>query len=127
ITDSPLCRACMEADETPTHVLIRCRGVAEQRAAYLGSPASLPEVLGDLGGLLSFWELARLAAVTQRGAVPVALRTTEGSGRPNDRTIILGTLNRSLALLSKKAPEGRADMSLESLKETLASVLLEMR
>ncbi|CAH2232812.1 jg16591 [Pararge aegeria aegeria] len=30
-------------------------GVAEQRAAYLGSPASLPEAFGDLGGLLSFW------------------------------------------------------------------------
>ncbi|CAH2243554.1 jg1601 [Pararge aegeria aegeria] len=55
ITDSPLCRACMEADETPTHVLLRCRGVAEQRAAYLGSPASLPEALGYLGGLLNFW------------------------------------------------------------------------
>ncbi|CAH2217948.1 jg27759 [Pararge aegeria aegeria] len=55
ITDSPLCRACMEADETPTHVLLQCRGVEEQRAAYLGCPASLPEALGDLGGLLSFW------------------------------------------------------------------------
>ncbi|CAH2245066.1 jg15904 [Pararge aegeria aegeria] len=55
ITDSPLCRACMEADETPTHVLLQCRGVAEHRAAYLGSPALLPEALGDLGGLLSFW------------------------------------------------------------------------
>ncbi|CAH2267066.1 jg8330 [Pararge aegeria aegeria] len=55
ITDSPLCRACMEADETPVHVLLKCRGVEEQRAAYLGSPASLPEALGDLGGLLSFW------------------------------------------------------------------------
>ncbi|CAH2211471.1 jg27120, partial [Pararge aegeria aegeria] len=55
IADSPVCKACMEADETPTHVLLRCRGVAEQRAAYLGSPASLPEALGDLGGLLSFW------------------------------------------------------------------------
>ncbi|CAH2260596.1 jg18275 [Pararge aegeria aegeria] len=52
---SPLCRACKEADETPTHVLQQCRGVAEQRAAYLGSPAALPEALGDLGGLLSFW------------------------------------------------------------------------
>ncbi|CAH2243227.1 jg14525 [Pararge aegeria aegeria] len=48
---SPQCRACMEADETPTHVLLRCREVAEQRAAYLGSPASLT----DLDGLLSFW------------------------------------------------------------------------
>ncbi|CAH2217639.1 jg24 [Pararge aegeria aegeria] len=37
LNDSPLFRACMEADETPTHVLLQCRGVAEQRAAYLGS------------------------------------------------------------------------------------------
>ncbi|CAH2246122.1 jg15033 [Pararge aegeria aegeria] len=44
-----------EADETPTHVILRYRGVAEQRAAFLGSPASLPEALGDLSGLLSFW------------------------------------------------------------------------
>ncbi|CAH2265560.1 jg10094 [Pararge aegeria aegeria] len=35
-------------------VLIK-KEVAEQRAAYLGSPALLPEALGDLGGLLSFW------------------------------------------------------------------------
>ncbi|CAH2267998.1 jg8440 [Pararge aegeria aegeria] len=55
ITDSPLCIACMEADETLTHVLLRCSGVAEKRAAYFGSSASLPEALGDLGGLLSFW------------------------------------------------------------------------
>ncbi|CAH2235082.1 jg14561 [Pararge aegeria aegeria] len=55
ITDRHQCRACMEADETPTHVMLQCRGVAEQRTAYLGSPASLPEALGDLGGLLSFW------------------------------------------------------------------------
>ncbi|CAH2268918.1 jg2787 [Pararge aegeria aegeria] len=54
ITDSPLCKACMEADETPIHVMLRCRGIAEQRA-YFGSPASLPEALGDLSGLLSFW------------------------------------------------------------------------
>ncbi|CAH2256629.1 jg19610 [Pararge aegeria aegeria] len=50
-----LFRACMKADETPTHVLLRCRGVAEQRAAYRSSLASLPEAIGDLGGLLSFW------------------------------------------------------------------------
>ncbi|CAH2211220.1 jg23166, partial [Pararge aegeria aegeria] len=35
--------------------MLRCRGVAEQRAIYLGSLASLPEALGDLDGLLSFW------------------------------------------------------------------------
>ncbi|CAH2246940.1 jg9163 [Pararge aegeria aegeria] len=45
---SELVLACMEADETPTQELFRCR-VAEQRAAYLGSPASLPEALGNLG------------------------------------------------------------------------------
>ncbi|CAH2264864.1 jg5701 [Pararge aegeria aegeria] len=55
ITDSLLCSACMEVDETSTHALLRCRGVAEQRAAYLGSPASLPEALGDLSGLLCLW------------------------------------------------------------------------
>ncbi|CAH2238500.1 jg5681 [Pararge aegeria aegeria] len=35
--------------------MLRCHGVAEQRTAYLGSSASLPEALGDLGGLVSFW------------------------------------------------------------------------
>ncbi|CAH2210811.1 jg10195 [Pararge aegeria aegeria] len=69
-TESPLCR---------------CRGVAEQRASYLGTPASLPEALGDLDSQLSFWSL-RLAGVTQRRAVPVALCTKEGSGRPSTET-----------------------------------------
>ncbi|CAH2232604.1 jg14798 [Pararge aegeria aegeria] len=55
ITDSPLCRACMETEETATHVMLQCNGVAEQRAAHLGSSATLHEALGDLGGLLSFW------------------------------------------------------------------------
>ncbi|CAH2224347.1 jg6598 [Pararge aegeria aegeria] len=55
ITDSPLCRACMETEETPIHIMLQCNGVAEQRAARLGSTATLHEALGDLGGLLSFW------------------------------------------------------------------------
>ncbi|CAH2254130.1 jg12110 [Pararge aegeria aegeria] len=55
ITDSPLCRACTETEETPIHVMLQCNGVAEQRAAHLGSSATLHEALGDLGGLLSFW------------------------------------------------------------------------
>ncbi|CAH2255465.1 jg15443 [Pararge aegeria aegeria] len=56
VTDSPLRRACMEADETPTHVMLECTGVAERREVYLRSPATLPEVLGNLGGMLSFWK-----------------------------------------------------------------------
>ncbi|CAH2242955.1 jg27869 [Pararge aegeria aegeria] len=76
----------MKTNETPKHVMLRCKGVAEQGAAYLGSPALLPEALGDLGGLLSFWCELGLAGVTQRGAVPVALRTTEGSSRPSTET-----------------------------------------
>ncbi|CAH2254113.1 jg12106 [Pararge aegeria aegeria] len=40
-------------------LLLQCRRVEEQRAAYLGSSASLPEALGDLGGLLSFWNSNR--------------------------------------------------------------------
>ncbi|CAH2232377.1 jg15315 [Pararge aegeria aegeria] len=81
ITNSPLCRACMEADETPTRVLLRCRGIAQQRATYLGSPASLPEALGDLGGLLSFWSDtagSRTSGTTYKGK--------EGSGRPSTET-----------------------------------------
>ncbi|CAH2269070.1 jg27018 [Pararge aegeria aegeria] len=51
---SCLCITCM--DKTPIYVFLPCHGVAEQqRAAYLGSPTSLPEAIGDLGGLLSFW------------------------------------------------------------------------
>ncbi|CAH2236299.1 jg7062 [Pararge aegeria aegeria] len=45
--------ACMETVETPIHVMLH--GVVEQRAAHLGSSATLHEALVDLGGLLSFW------------------------------------------------------------------------
>ncbi|CAH2266796.1 jg18925 [Pararge aegeria aegeria] len=55
VTDSPLCRACMEKNETPTHVMLECTGVTEQREIYLGSPATIPEVLSNLGGMLGFW------------------------------------------------------------------------
>ncbi|XP_045777884.1 uncharacterized protein LOC123875870 [Maniola jurtina] len=48
-------QACMEVDETPTHVFLECTGVAKQRKRHLGSPTSLDEALGDLGGLLGFW------------------------------------------------------------------------
>ncbi|XP_063630304.1 uncharacterized protein LOC134801617 [Cydia splendana] len=52
--DSPLCRACMEAEETAAHVILECPGVAKYRAQHLGSPGSLPEVVGNIKGLLGF-------------------------------------------------------------------------
>lgn len=54
ITDSPLCRACMESEETANHVLMECPGVATYRATHLGSPGSLQEVIGNVKGLLDF-------------------------------------------------------------------------
>ncbi|CAH2244227.1 jg20171 [Pararge aegeria aegeria] len=45
----------MEENETPTHVMLECTGVTEQREIYLGSPATIPEVLSNLGGMLGFW------------------------------------------------------------------------
>lgn len=54
VTDSPLCRACMEDDETAAHVILACPGVAAYRAKHLGSPRSLPEVVGNIKGLLGF-------------------------------------------------------------------------
>ncbi|CAH2222425.1 jg22222, partial [Pararge aegeria aegeria] len=55
VIGSHLCRKCMEADKTPTHVNLECTGVTDQRKIYLGSPATIPEVLGNLGALLGFW------------------------------------------------------------------------
>ncbi|KAI5634242.1 hypothetical protein NE865_13043 [Phthorimaea operculella] len=54
VTDSPLCRACMEEEETAVHVVLHCKEVATYRAKYLGNPGSIPEALSDLVGLLSF-------------------------------------------------------------------------
>ncbi|XP_063371855.1 uncharacterized protein LOC134660086 [Cydia amplana] len=45
VTDSPLCRGCMETEETASHVVLECSGVAPYRAKHLGSPRDLPEVL----------------------------------------------------------------------------------
>ena len=56
VTDSPLCRGCMEAEETTAHVLLECQGVSSYRAKNLGSPGSIPEVLKNVGGLLKFFE-----------------------------------------------------------------------
>ncbi|KAI5651394.1 RNase H domain-containing protein [Phthorimaea operculella] len=54
VTDSPLCRACMEEEETAAHVVLHCKEVATYRAKHLGNPRSIPEALSDLVGLLSF-------------------------------------------------------------------------
>ncbi|CAH2240417.1 jg16782 [Pararge aegeria aegeria] len=43
----------MEADETPTHVMLECTGVTEQRKIYLGSSATIPEVLSTWA---VFWD-----------------------------------------------------------------------
>ena len=56
ITDSPLCRACMEAEETVAHVLLECTEVAQIRRETLGSPRSLAEALRSLGDLICFWK-----------------------------------------------------------------------
>ena len=56
ITDSPLCRACMEAEETVAHVLLECTGVAQIRKETLGTPRSLADALSRLGGLIGFWK-----------------------------------------------------------------------
>ncbi|CAH2108833.1 unnamed protein product [Euphydryas editha] len=47
VTDSPLCRACLEAEETAAHIILECTGVTTYRARHLGSPRTLSEVIGD--------------------------------------------------------------------------------
>ena len=56
ITDSPLCRACMKTNETPSHVLLECEEVAEQRARTLGNPRTTREACRRFKRMLSFWE-----------------------------------------------------------------------
>ncbi|XP_063536077.1 uncharacterized protein LOC134751034 [Cydia strobilella] len=56
VTDSPLCRGCMETEETASHVVLECSGVAPYRAKHLGSPRDLPEVLLNIKGLIGFLE-----------------------------------------------------------------------
>lgn len=55
-TDSPLCRGCLLAEETPSHVILECVGVEEQRAQILKSPRSLLEACECPRRLLSFWK-----------------------------------------------------------------------
>lgn len=56
VTDSPLCRACLEAEETAAHVLMECTGVADYRAKHLGQSRDLPGIVGNVKGLLAFLE-----------------------------------------------------------------------
>ncbi len=56
ITDSPLCRGCMDEEETAAHVLLECTSVANFRTKHLGTPRSLPEVTSNLKGLVGFLE-----------------------------------------------------------------------
>lgn len=56
VTDSPLCRACMEEEETAAHVVLECSGVANYRAKHLGLTGCFPEVVGNTKGLLDFLE-----------------------------------------------------------------------
>lgn len=55
MTDSPLCRGCLSAEETATHVILECAGVAKQRAEILNAPRSLREACGDTRRILRFW------------------------------------------------------------------------
>lgn len=54
VTDSPLCRACMEEDETAAHLLQSCPVVADYRAKYFGNPGTLCEMVGNTKALLAF-------------------------------------------------------------------------
>lgn len=56
VTDSPLCRACMEVEETAAHVILECIGVSQHRANHLGTPRCLSEVAGNVRSLLAFLE-----------------------------------------------------------------------
>ncbi|CAH2238899.1 jg13707 [Pararge aegeria aegeria] len=53
VTDIPLCRACMEADETPTHVMLECAGVTEQREIFR-DPQPLSRK-SSATGMRGFW------------------------------------------------------------------------
>ena len=55
VTDSPLCRRCMEAEETPQHVLMESKSVADQRSGSSIASRGLPQsekvanILRELG------------------------------------------------------------------------------
>lgn len=54
VTDSPLCRGCMGAEETAAHVVLECSGVANYRAKFLGSLESLQEAVAKAKALGDF-------------------------------------------------------------------------
>ena len=54
VTDCPLCRACLEEDETAAHVLLQCPEVATYRNKYFGNPSTLWEIVSNIKGLLAF-------------------------------------------------------------------------
>ncbi|CAB3237356.1 unnamed protein product [Arctia plantaginis] len=55
-TDSPLCRGCLEAEETAVHVVLECEGVATQRASIIPDTKSLLEACERPRRLLRFWK-----------------------------------------------------------------------
>ncbi|CAH2240503.1 jg12289 [Pararge aegeria aegeria] len=93
ITDIPLCRACMEADETLTHVLLQCRGVKEQRAAYLCSLKHLATWAACLasGVSLAGWSDpagSRTSGTTYNGRFRPTKYGDKPRGRRRRRTIV---------------------------------------
>ncbi|KAJ8712396.1 hypothetical protein PYW07_005238 [Mythimna separata] len=56
VTDSPLCRACMEEDETAAHLLLSCPVVAGYRAKHFGDPGTLRDKVSNTKALLAFLE-----------------------------------------------------------------------
>ncbi|KPJ13142.1 hypothetical protein RR48_01413 [Papilio machaon] len=55
MTDSPLCRACMEEEETALHIIQHCPALSNYRVRYLGPPRSPPEITSNIKGLLGFF------------------------------------------------------------------------
>ncbi|KAI5644946.1 RNase H domain-containing protein [Phthorimaea operculella] len=57
-TDSPMCSVwgCLNAEETASHVILACEGLAIHRAEILDNPGSLQEACERPRRLLSFWK-----------------------------------------------------------------------
>lgn len=59
ITDSLLCRACMETEETVDHVLLHCTGVSQIRKKTIGTTKSISDTLRSTGKVICFWRELR--------------------------------------------------------------------